>query len=241
MSDNTPPQSGSSPNLSRFYSVVATLAPILAFLFVALAFVTILSSVFWPYVFHTPMGLDKTLLQQLSDVETARGLITFLVAVSTVGIALILIVWVASTTLSDAVVKDRSAFSKEVMTSLIGILGTIIGFYFGATQLSGTAGHGAAQALTLASFSTTPAKPAKGETLTVHATVTGGQSPYSYTIRFRFTPDTMKEISGSTPNGTINQAIIDAYDPAKPLDIILEVTDSAGVISGNRLHFPAMP
>jgi hypothetical protein len=34
-------------------------------------------------VFHTPMGLDKTLLQQLSDVETARGLITFLVAVST--------------------------------------------------------------------------------------------------------------------------------------------------------------
>jgi hypothetical protein len=51
----------------------------------------------------------------------------------------------------------------------------------------------------------------------------------------------MKEISGSTPNGTINQAIIDAYDPAKPLDIILEVTDSAGVISENRLHFPAMP
>ena len=102
MSDNTPPQSGSSPNLSRFYSVVATLAPILAFLFVALAFVTILSSVFWPYVFHTPPGLDKTLLQQLSDVETARGLITFLVAVSTVGIALILIVWVASTTLPAA-------------------------------------------------------------------------------------------------------------------------------------------
>ena len=126
------------------------------------------------------------------------------------------------------------------MTSLIGILGTIVGFYFGATQLSGTAGHGAAQALTLASFSTTPAKPAKGETLTLHATVSGGQSPYSYTIRF--TQDTMKEISDSTPNGTINRVIkLDAYDPAKPLDIILEVTDSAGVISGNRLHFSAMP
>jgi hypothetical protein len=216
------------------------LAPILAFLFVALAFVTILSSVFWPYVFHTPPGLDKTLLQQLSDVETARGLITFLVAVSTVGIALILIVWVASTALSDADVKDRSAFSKEVMTSLIGILGTIVGFYFGATQLSGTAGHGAAQALTLTSFSTTPAKPAKGETLTLHATVSGGQSPYGYTIRF--TPDIMQEISGSTLNNTINQAIkFDAYDPAKPLDIILEVTDAAGVISGNRWHFSAMP
>jgi hypothetical protein len=214
------------------------LAPILAFLFVALAFVIILSSVFWPYAFQSPPGLDKTLLQQLSDVETARGLITFLVAVSTVGIALTLVIWVASTTLSDPVVKDRSAFSKEVMFSLIGILGTIIGYYFGATQISGTAGHSAAQALTLASVSTTPTKPAKGAQLTLHSTVSGGQSPYSYTIRF--TQDTMKEITGSATNGTINQVIkTDGYDPAKPLDIILEVTDAAGVISGNRLRFSA--
>jgi hypothetical protein len=229
-----------SDRWSRFYNAAATLAPLWAFLFVALAFVAILSSVFWPYVFSTPKGLDKTLLQQLGDTETARGLITFLVAVGTVGIALILIVWVASTGQSDTVVKERSAFGKEVMTSLIGILGTIIGFYFGASQVGGAGGHGAAQALTLASFSAAPARPAKGETMTLHATISGGQSPYGYTIRF--IPDTMKEISGQTPNGTIDQAIkLDPYDPAKPLDIILEVTDAEGAISGNRLHYSAMP
>jgi hypothetical protein len=231
---------GQTTRVNKFYNVVATLAPLVAFLLVALVFVGILSSVFWPYMFHTPPGLDKTLLQQLSDIETARGLITFLVAVSTVGIALILIVWVASTGLPDPGVKDRSAFSKEVMTSLIGILGTIIGFYFGATQLSGTASRGAAQPLALTSFSTTPAKPAKGETLTLQANVSGGQSPYGYTIRF--TPDIIKEITDSTQNGTINQSMkLDAYDPTKPLDIRLEITDATGAISGKQLHFLAIP
>src|SRR4051794_37933441 len=173
MSDNRPAGDGQATGLSRFYNTVNTLAPLLAFLFVALAFVAILSSVFWPYMFHTPAGLDKTLLHQLGDVETARGLITFLVAVSTVGIALIFIVWVASTALSDTGVKDRSAFNKEVLTSLIGIFGTIVGFYFGATQLSGAASRGAAQPLTLTSFNTTPVKPAKGGTLTLQANVSG--------------------------------------------------------------------
>jgi hypothetical protein len=214
-----------------------TLAPLVGFLLVALAFVAILSSVFWPYV---GKGLDKTLLQQLADTETARGLITFLVAVSTVGIALILIVWVASTGLAADVVKERSAFSKEVMTSLIGILGTIIGFYFGATQGGQAPSRSGSTAPTLASFSFTPPKPEKGGTMTLRATLSGGQSPYVYAIRF--TPDTIKEIDGQTQNGTIDQAIkLDAYDPAKPLDITFEATDAKGAISGNRVHFDASP
>jgi hypothetical protein len=222
---------GSDKGLSsRILQFLVDAAPFLSFLFVALAFVAILSSVFWPYVFASPKSLDKTLLQQLADTETARGLITFLVAVSTVGIALVLIVWVASTEQGVEVVKERSAFSKEVMTSLIGILGTIIGFYFGATQ-DQTHGRGSTATLSLASLSIDPARPRKGETAVIHA----GQPPYSYSIRF--TPDTIKEIDGRSPTGTIDQTIkLDEYDPTNPLDITVESSDATGAISGNRIH-----
>jgi hypothetical protein len=128
---------------------------------VAATFVFILASVFLPYIFTVPK-LDKTLLQLLADPETARGLITFLVAVSTVGIALVLIVYLASSTAEVEVVKERFGFSKEVLTSLIGILGTIIGFYFGATQ-NQTQGHGTPTALTLADISITPPNPVKDQ------------------------------------------------------------------------------
>jgi hypothetical protein len=58
----------------------------------------------------------------------------------------------------------------------------------------------------------------------------------------RFTPDTIKEIDGQSPNGTISQEIkLDAYDPATPLDITLEGTDATGAITGNRVHLAATP
>jgi hypothetical protein len=154
-------------------------------------------------------------------------------------IALILTVYLASSASGVEIVKDRFAFSKEVLTSLIGILGTIIGFYFGATQ-DRTHSHGTPTTLTLASLSITPPNPVKDGTVMLHATLSGGQSPYHYAIRF--TPDTIKEIDGQSPNGTISQEIkLDAYDPATPLDITLEGTDATGAITGNRVHLAATP
>jgi hypothetical protein len=198
-----------------FWMDIATLV---IFLFVAVAFVLIIASVFWPYVWYPNQA--KTLLQELANTETARGLITFLVAVSTVSIAVILIVYLASSRALSEDIKNRFAFSKEVLTSLIGILGTIIGFYFGATQ-NQPQGHGTPMALTLADLSITPPKPGKSDkVVTVHATLSGGRSPYSYVIRFK--PDSIKEIPGDSPDGTIDTEIIHAYDPATPLEITLE-------------------
>lgn len=232
------PPSPPTATSGAFQKFFASNWPLLVFAVVALVFVVSLVSIFWPYLFTTPPGLNKTLLQLLADTETARGLITFLVAVTTVGIALILIVYLATSSSETAELKERFAFSKEVLTSLIGILGTIIGFYFGASQ-DQNRGRGTPATLTLANLSITPPKPVQGNKVTLNATLSGGQPPYSYVIRF--TPDKIKEITGDSPNGTISQAIIDAYDPTMPLDITFEGKDATGAISGNRVHLGTTP
>jgi uncharacterized membrane protein YfcA len=71
------------------------------------------------------------LLTSLSDPKIARGLITFLIAVVTVSIALIMV-------LSTIMLKDgddadkRFDRGKQILTTMIGVLGTIVGFYFGS-------------------------------------------------------------------------------------------------------------
>jgi hypothetical protein len=72
------------------------------------------------------------LLTDLAQHERARGLITFLIAIATVGIALILAI---STIVLKGGPDDDKRFDrgKQVLTMLIGVLGTIVGFYFGPT------------------------------------------------------------------------------------------------------------
>jgi beta-lactam-binding protein with PASTA domain len=79
----------------------------------------------------------QTFLQQLADKEKARGLITYLIAVATVGIAVILAI--STQLLAEADGGDkRFDRGKQVLSILIGVLGTIVGFYFGADTTSKT-------------------------------------------------------------------------------------------------------
>ena len=72
---------------------------------------------------------SHNLLPSLASIPVSRGLITFLIAVVTVMIALILVL---ATVVSDSPdLFKRFSQGKEVLTMLIGVLGTIVGFYFG--------------------------------------------------------------------------------------------------------------
>ena len=63
----------------------------------------------------------------------ARGLITTLFAIMTVALALILILSVLFSSSPDY--EKRFVLGKEVLTIFIGILGTIVGFYFGSAPI----------------------------------------------------------------------------------------------------------
>lgn len=69
-----------------------------------------------------------------STPEKARGLITFAVAIVTVAIALILVLYIIFGTGDDEEFGNRFTFGKDVLMVFVGILGTIMGFYYGTTD-----------------------------------------------------------------------------------------------------------
>jgi hypothetical protein len=83
-------------------------------------------------------ALDKAMLVELAEPNKARGLITFLFAVATVGISLVIVLAVFLSTGSKEEVAERFQMGKDILAVLIGVFGTIIGFYFGSEKAATT-------------------------------------------------------------------------------------------------------
>src|ERR1022692_4590744 len=105
----------------------------------------------------------NSIVRELGNADLARGVITFVFAIGTIGIALLVVL--------GALIGDHSdtqlGRAKEVMTILIGVFGTILGFYFGAANVN-------SQKLEVADIRITDKQ------LTTH--VAGGTPPYRYSI-----------------------------------------------------------
>jgi hypothetical protein len=129
-------------------------------------------------LFFIAIWRSKDILSPLEEIAYARGLITFIVAFSTMATALILTLYAI---LSDGdAVEDRFNRGKEILTIFIGVLGTIVGFYFGSTPATPNLTTG----ITTRPFAISNARPRNDETMTIMATVVGGTPPYIYTIKF---------------------------------------------------------
>lgn len=78
--------------------------------------------------------ISKVILngEQLSikNIESARGFITVLFGVGTIGIAVI--VTLSGIFLTGENAKERFDRGKEVLTLILGIFGTIVGYYYGS-------------------------------------------------------------------------------------------------------------
>jgi hypothetical protein len=128
-------------------------------------------------------------LQELSDPKIARGLITFLIAVTTVSIALLLTFFAICANLDgDAdekkIVEANFSKAKEVLTILIGVLGTIVGFYFGQTTGDQKSTDMLTGTLVVSNAKITPDTAKCSDQFTITADISGGKSPYYYTIIF---------------------------------------------------------
>lgn len=123
-------------------------------------------------------------LARMNDIATARGAITFLFALGTITLAVMLVGSSLFTYIdSDREFKrrkERFNQGKEILSILIGILGTIVGFYFGAINGS----DGSTQALSVSVPQIINPSPAPGETFSMIAQVQGGKPPYEYNFKF---------------------------------------------------------
>ena len=176
---------------------------------------------------------DKNL--DLSNKEAARGMITYVVSVVTVAIGLILVMSAAFLSGSKDLEK-RFAFGKDVFTVLVGVLGTVMGFYYGQTAAAGGAANtqGQGQTIQVAAAKVNPAAPKINTEFTLTGNITGGATPYKYTVTFK-----NKDAITSQPavdvvsnDGSINQKFTLANTPAladQPLGYTIDITDKNGV------------
>ena len=161
-------------------------------------------------------GLTSNLIGKLGDPAFARGLITFIITVSTIGLAFLMVIKAFSSddTNNAEEADNKYRRAREIFAGLMGILGTIVGFYFGSAEK-------ASPLLNVADIQTI------GKT--VVSNVTGGTEPYRYTI----TPSSdAKDEKGGNLNPVLDQISSDGWIKysflEKPISgtLTIVVTDS---------------
>lgn len=161
-------------------------------------------------------------LTNLANKEVARGLITFLIAITTIGLALIL-------SLSTIMIKEsddadkRFDRGKQVLMTLIGVLGTIVGFYFGSEIRSPEEQNPAALQQSSAIRITAPTLPVGTVNVTYPTTTiqaAGGTPPMKWSIE----PALPSGLALDASTGTISGKPTLASPPSK---YMITVSDSA--------------
>lgn len=113
----------------------------------------------------------RPVVDQLPDMEFARGIITLVFVLFTIGFAAIVLI--QGLFLSDPAQEDRRfSRGREILGLFIGIVGTIVGFYFGSADKPLAKFDVAVQA----QRQVDPSK------VTVSAHAFGGTAPYQFTV-----------------------------------------------------------
>jgi hypothetical protein len=147
-------------------------------------------------------------LLTLRSVDVSRGLITFLVAITTVALALIATLYAIVSDAKD--LKERFVFIKDIFTVLVGVLGTVVGYYFGSADTGG-------QIIQLAEI-----RFRSGQLLT-H--VSGGMEPFRFTVTYK-SQDAKSRVQKISKDGWIIESLTPV--PGKSEEVTVETTDAKG-------------
>lgn len=206
---NDQPQTKAAETVS---AIKAYFNPIVAIAFAMLMAIVLL-------IGASTLGLDKGLvLAHMGQVEFARGLITYLFAVVTIGTAVVLVV---SALTADETPANERRFErgKEILSLLLGVFGTIVGFYFGSEVAA--KGQPTESIVNVAPLRLSVASGASGKDLILTTYVSGGKAPYKYGIGFdkdEIKAETPVDPSGwiiktlSAPQGTLVRVKVEDAD-----------------------------
>jgi len=125
------------------------------------------------------IGHDHDVLEKMGRVDFARGLITYLFAVVTIGTAVVLVVSALMNEPSEQEEKKCQRW-KEILSLLLGVFGTIVGYYFGSETKSLVQTEMRAVRLTPPLLSQD--RVSSGQRVTVTVSVSGGMPPYRYKV-----------------------------------------------------------
>ncbi|MEO1457993.1 MAG: hypothetical protein AAFV49_10615 [Pseudomonadota bacterium] len=173
---------------------------------------------------------DRDSMQLLGQIAVARGLITFVVVMGTIGVALALIGALFMSTAED--LKERFNFGNQILTALIAVLGTIVGFYFGSSDQQD-------DPLQILRQQVLPAEVAPGEQVTYFAALGGGEGPFTFVANLI---DGDGAALGEALRGTADQEVLLSFDvpneAAGAVSVELTVQDAAGgKATGGRTNF----
>ena len=121
------------------------------------------------------LGLDKGVLIGMARQDYARGVITYLFAIMTIGAAVVIILS-ALLGKDDPHAEKRFHRGKEILSLLLGVFGTIVGFYFGASP--GALVH----EFRLSAVHVGPAAGTASSRISIEAVASGGNPPYVYGV-----------------------------------------------------------
>jgi hypothetical protein len=167
---------------------------------------------------------DSSFLDRVKDPDAARGLLTFLFGFTTIS----LFILIAITTFWMNDFKERFDKAKDLLMVMIGIFGTIIGFYYGS--LGNRSG---VQALSLVNATDVSTGIKPGDSFTIIATATGGKAPLKYDIVLsdpKGSPQIAELSLKNQPvkDGVIRQPITIPVGPSGPVNYTVTAIDADG-------------
>lgn len=174
----------------------------------------------------------------LGHTDQVRGLVTFLFVLVTVSIILVValgIFWVEN---ADDMLK-RFAAAKDLLTIVVGIVGTIMGFYFGSAT-------GESASFSVSNAALVPQVAETGQSVSLSGHINGGSKPYKYTVIFVDPAGTLTtaqlaalKISESSADGAVSKEIkLPAIDKPAVLFYTLTASDAKNIsaVSNGALY-----
>lgn len=152
-------------------------------------------------------------LRRMSEIGFARGLITYLFAVATMGTAIVLIVYALTSPRRDS--DPRFENGKEILSLLLGVFGTIVGFYFGREGALPPEAPLAVAPLRLSANEV-----AAGATVHLTTVALGGKAPIRYIIAVGDQKTNMADATIVYSGGWIEK---DITVPSEPGQAVIKV------------------